>query len=147
MTSRTSRNRIRDEALPRSQQRHDQHQHQIFKIKPWITVVGRKNFYGSGSVDSAELASRAWTILATAERAGYNPLAYLTSYLDACATNAAKPPTGDHLARFLPWTASPTDQDTWQRPGAGHPTPGDDTTTTDATSTDDTPDDTAGPAP
>ena len=30
-------------------------------------VVGRKNYYGSGSVVSAELASRAWTITATAE--------------------------------------------------------------------------------
>jgi transposase len=116
-------------------------------------VVGRKNFYGSGSVDSAELASRAWTILATAQRAGYNPLAYLTSYLDACAANGATPPTGDDLARFLPWTAGPTDRDTWQCPGAGQPTTGDDTTTDEATTTDDTApeayasDDTAGPAP
>jgi transposase len=108
-------------------------------------VVGRKNFYGSGSVDSAELASRAWTILATAEQAGYNRLAYLTSYLDACATNDAKPPTGDGLARFLPWTADPSDHDTWRRPGAGRPadTP-DDTEASDDT---DDPDDTDGPAP
>jgi len=40
-------------------------------------VVGRKNFYGSGSKASAELAGRVWTITATAERAGLNPLAYL----------------------------------------------------------------------
>ena len=40
-------------------------------------VVGRKNFYGSGSKASAELAARVWTITATAERAGLNPLAYL----------------------------------------------------------------------
>jgi hypothetical protein len=33
-------------------------------------VVGRKNFYGSGSKASAELAARVWTITATAERAG-----------------------------------------------------------------------------
>jgi transposase len=110
-------------------------------------VVGRKNFYGSGSVDSAELASRAWTILATAEQAGYNPLAYLTSYLDACATNNAKPPTGDGLARFLPWTANPTDHDTWRRPGAGQPatTPDDTSGTPNDTTT--PPNDTAGPAP
>ena len=110
-------------------------------------MVGRKNFYGSGSVGSAELAGRAWSILATAEQAGYNPLAYLTSYLDACATNNAKPPTGDGLARFLPWTANPTDRDTWRRPGAGQPatTPDDTSGTSDDTTT--PPDDTAGPAP
>jgi hypothetical protein len=51
-------------------------------------MVGRKKLYGSGSVDSAEPVSRDWTILATARRAGYNPLAYLTSYLDACAARA-----------------------------------------------------------
>ena len=48
-------------------------------------VVGRKNFYGSGSKTSAELASRVWTITATTERAGLNPLVYLGAYLHACA--------------------------------------------------------------
>ena len=55
-------------------------------------VVGRKNFYGSGSKASAELAGRVWTITATAERAGLNPLAYLGAYLHACAQ------TGWHTA-------------------------------------------------
>jgi transposase len=104
-------------------------------------VVGRKNFYGSGSVDSARLASRAWTILATAQQARYNPLAYLTSYLDAAADNAT-PPQGADLARFLPWTANPTDTDTWSRPAAGQPA----TTTPDAAGTSGS-GDTAGPAP
>ncbi|MCA1704763.1 MAG: hypothetical protein LC808_16465, partial [Actinobacteria bacterium] len=40
---------------------------------------------GSGSVVSAQLASRVWTITATAERAGLNPLTYLKAYLDECA--------------------------------------------------------------
>ncbi|HVE73966.1 MAG TPA: transposase [Mycobacteriales bacterium] len=48
-------------------------------------IVGRKNFYGSGAVWAAELAGRAWTVTATAEKAGLNPLTYLTSYLEACA--------------------------------------------------------------
>ena len=48
-------------------------------------VVGRKNFYGSGSKTSAELASRVWTITATTECAGLNPLVYLGAYLHACA--------------------------------------------------------------
>jgi transposase len=55
-------------------------------------VVGRKNYYGSGSVVSAELASRVWTITATAGRAGLNPLTYLTAYLDECAQASGPPP-------------------------------------------------------
>lgn len=80
-------------------------------------VVGRKNYYGSGSEVSAELAAATWTITATAERAGINPLTYLTAYLDACAAAGGKPPTGDALTRFLPWAASDADLAAWRRPG------------------------------
>jgi len=84
-------------------------------------VVGRKNYYGSGSVVSAELAGAAWTITATAERAGLNPLAYLTSYLHACAQAGGNAPDGQALLRFLPWAASDTDLAAWQRPGRTRP--------------------------
>ena len=86
-------------------------------------VVGRKNFYGSGSKTSAELASRVWTITATTERAGLNPLVYLGAYLHACAQAGGKPPTGAALDRFLPWAINPDDRAAWAR----HP----DTTGTD----------------
>ncbi len=66
-------------------------------------VVGRKNYYGSGSVWAAELAGRVWTVCATVERAGCNPLAYLCAYLDACARAGGRPPSGTALARFFPW--------------------------------------------
>jgi transposase len=78
-------------------------------------VVGRKNFYGSGSKTSAELASRVWTITATAERAGLNPLAYLGAYLHACAQAGGTPPTGAALDRFLPWAINPDDRAAWAR--------------------------------
>ena len=78
-------------------------------------VVGRKNFYGSGSTTSAELASRVWTITATTERAGLNPLAYLGAYLHACAEAGGTPPTGAALDRFLPWTLNPDDRAAWNR--------------------------------
>ena len=78
-------------------------------------VVGRKNYYGSGSVVSARLASRVFTIAATAERAGLNPLAYLTAYLDECARAGARAPTGAALTRFLPWAASTEDLTDWAR--------------------------------
>lgn len=85
-------------------------------------VVGRKNYYGSGSVWAAELASRVWTIAATADRAGYNPLTYLTGYLEACAAAGGKPPEDGALARFLPWAADPADPAPW-RGTPGGPAP------------------------
>lgn len=84
-------------------------------------VVGRKNYYGSGSVVSAELASRAWTITATAERAGLNPLAYLRDYLDSCARAGGVAPAGPALTRFLPWAASTDDLTVWARNPRPHP--------------------------
>lgn len=72
-------------------------------------VVGRKNYYGSHATWSADLAARVWTITATAERNHREPLAYLTEYLQACATTAGKAPQGQALQRFLPWdSGTPT---------------------------------------
>ncbi len=96
-------------------------------------VIGRKNYYGSGSVVSAELASRAWTITATAQRAGLNPLTYLTAYLDECARAGGTTPTGQALTRFLPWTAGTDDLTAW----AHDPRPSPDTTRNNARPTDD----------
>ncbi|MGH8883866.1 MAG: IS66 family transposase [Egibacteraceae bacterium] len=70
-------------------------------------VVGRKNCYGSGAVWAAELAGRVWTVTATAARNGLNPLAYLTDYLNACATAGGRAPEGAALQAFLPWAAAP----------------------------------------
>ncbi len=101
-------------------------------------VVGRKNYYGSGSVVSAQLASRAWTITATAERAGLNPLAYLRAYLDECAQAGGSAPTGAALTRFLPWAMNTQDRTAW----AADPRPQPDTSEPDTQ-----PDPRAGPAP
>ena len=86
-------------------------------------VVGRKNYYGSGSVISAQLAGRAWTITATAERAGLNPLAYLHAYLDECARAEGSAPTGAALTRFLPWAVSTQDRTAWAADPRPNPTP------------------------
>ena len=79
-------------------------------------VVTRKNAYGSRTEDAARLAARIWTITATAEMAGLNPITYLTAYLDACGRTGGKPPTGPDLERFLPWTATPDDLHAWAQP-------------------------------
>jgi len=79
-------------------------------------VVTRKNAYGSRTEDAARLAARVWTITATAEMAGLNPITYLTAYLDACGRAGGKPPAGPDLQRFLPWTATRDDLDAWAQP-------------------------------
>jgi transposase len=71
-------------------------------------VVGRKNYYGSHAEWSAHLAARVWTITATAERHGLEPLTHLTDYLTACAQNGGKPLDGKDLDRFLPWLPGST---------------------------------------
>ncbi len=98
-------------------------------------VVGRKNYYGSGSETSAALAGHAWTITATATRHGLNPLTYLNAYLDECARAGAAAPTGQALARFLPWALTDADRAAWTaepRPVAEpDPTTGHTTTSAD----------------
>ena len=79
-------------------------------------VVGRKNFRFFGSIWSAHLAEMLWSILASAERNGLNPLTYLIAYLQACADNGGRPPEGAVLQRFLPWAASAEDRATWSAP-------------------------------
>jgi len=74
-------------------------------------VVGRKNFYGSGSQWSANLAADCWTILATCEMAGWDRQRYLLDYLEACSQAGGTAPPD--LDRFLPWQASQQDRDRW----------------------------------
>jgi transposase len=79
-----------------------------------IPVVGRKNFYGSGSAWSGDLAAMMFSILATAKSNGLNPLTYLQAYLQACAQAGGNVP--DTLERFLPWKVSDEDRNAWQNP-------------------------------
>ena len=64
-------------------------------------VVGRKNFYGSGSEGSAELAATMYSVLATMRLWGLNARTWLSQYLQACADNGNQPP--EDLNAFLPW--------------------------------------------
>jgi len=70
-------------------------------------VVGRKNYYGSNAEWAAHLAARVWTITATAERNGLEPLAYLTEILTTCGTLRGEPLQGQALERLLPWHHDP----------------------------------------
>ena len=65
-------------------------------------VIGRKNFYGSGSHWSAELAAMMFSILMTLRHWTINPHTWLSAYLQACAEHGNQAPPD--LSAFLPWT-------------------------------------------
>ena len=67
-------------------------------------VTGRKNYYGSGRVWSAQLAAVMFTVLQTVLLWGLNPRHWLQAFLQACADHGGHPPPD--LSEFLPWTMS-----------------------------------------
>ena len=86
----------------------------VFVDSPWVAmdnntaerdirgpVVGRKNFYGSGSEASAELAATMYSVFATMKLWGLNARTWLGAYLQACADNGNQPP--ENINAFLPW--------------------------------------------
>ena len=86
----------------------------VFVGSPWVPmdnntaerdirlpVVGRKNFYGSGSLGSAELAAMMYSTLATMKLWGLNARTWLGAYLQACTDNGNQPPLDINV--FLPW--------------------------------------------
>ncbi len=72
-------------------------------------VVGRKNYYGSGSQWSAELAANMFSLNATLSLNKINLEGFLTEYLEACAANGGNPPPD--AAKFLPWHRKPPPPD------------------------------------
>jgi transposase len=68
-------------------------------------VVGRKNYYGSGSIWSAQFAASMFTVLLTLDQVwGINARLWMTEFLQACAVGRGAPPD---LSRFLPWAMTP----------------------------------------
>ena len=57
------------------------------------SVTGRKNYYGSGSLWSAQLAATLFSILQTLALWGLNPRTWLTFYLNACAEAGGQAPS------------------------------------------------------
>ena len=68
-------------------------------------VVGRKNYYGSGSVWSAHLAAMMFSVIQTVLLWGLNPHHWLSAFLQACAEHGGQSPTD--LSAFLPWQMTP----------------------------------------
>ena len=89
----------------------------VFIEHPWLdldnnaaeralrpAVVGRKNFYGSGSEWSAALAADMLGLLMTARRWKLHVRRWLHEYLQACADAGGRAP--EDLAPFVPWCMS-----------------------------------------
>ena len=86
----------------------------VFVQHPWVPmdnnaaerairtpVIGRKNFYGSSSQWSGQLAVAMYSLLMTAKLWRLNPRTWLTAYLQACAEHAGQAPSD--VSAFLPW--------------------------------------------
>ena len=65
-------------------------------------VVARKNFYGSGSEWSGQLAAMMFSLLMTMKCWRINPRTWLSEYLHACAAAGNRAPAD--FNSFLPWT-------------------------------------------
>lgn len=82
-------------------------------------VVGRKNFYGSGSQWSGHLAATLFSVLMTMRRWQINPRTWLSAYLQACAEQANGPPPD--WSAFVPWTMDAARLSAMRAPACGAP--------------------------
>jgi transposase len=64
-------------------------------------VTGRKGYYGSGSIWSAELAAAMFTLIQTLKVWKLNPFTWLYHYFEYCLHNNNEAPKD--LSLFLPW--------------------------------------------
>jgi transposase len=75
-------------------------------------VIGRKNYYGSGSLWSGRLSAMLFTIFQTLLLNQLDPQKFLTAYFEACAQNAGRPPQS--VETFLPWKLSEEQKTAWR---------------------------------
>jgi len=74
-------------------------------------VVGRKNYYGSGSEWSGRLAAMMFSLFQTLYLWGLNPRLWLTAYLEACAKAGGR--AVEDVDRFMPWNLSLEQKRAW----------------------------------
>jgi transposase len=77
-------------------------------------VVGRKNYYGSGSVWSAHFAAIMFSVLQTLLLWGLNPHHWLSAFLQACADHGGQSPAD--LSSFVPWQMTAERREELSRP-------------------------------
>jgi transposase len=77
-------------------------------------AMGRKNYYGSGSQWSAELAAMMFSLFQTLLLWKLNPHHWLYHYLNTCAENGGKAPTD--LTPFIPWKMDDQQKQAFTKP-------------------------------
>ena len=108
----------------------------VFVEHPWLdldnnaaeralrpAVVGRKNYYGSGSQWSGQLAATVLSVLGSMRLWGVNPRTWLQAYLQACARAGGKPP--DDIDGFIPWRMTPSQLAAMRQAAVSAATPND----------------------
>ena len=74
-------------------------------------VVGRKNYYGSGTEWSARFTAMLFSIFETLKLWNLNPVEWLSGYFSACAANGGQAP--DDITAHLPWNIKERTEKTW----------------------------------
>ena len=77
-------------------------------------ALGRKNYYGSGSLWSGQFSAHAFTIIQTLRQNGLDPQRWFFAYFKACAENNGRAP--ESIDPWLPWNLSPEQKTTWHLP-------------------------------
>ncbi|MGB2985054.1 MAG: IS66 family transposase [Phycisphaerae bacterium] len=77
-------------------------------------AVGRKNYYGSGSVWSGALTAICFTIFQTLLKNSLDPKKWFSAYFEACAENGGRVP--ENLDEFMPWNLSEQQKEAWRCP-------------------------------
>lgn len=77
-------------------------------------VVGRKNYYGNGSIWSGMLTAMLFTLFQTLLKNDIDPKKFLSDYFQACAENGGKVP--DDVNEYLPWNLSGERKAAWRKP-------------------------------
>lgn len=89
----------------------------VFVAHPWVpmdnneaerilrnSVVGRKNYYGSGAIWSGHFAAMMFSIFQTLLLWDINPRLWLSEYFEDCAKRGGRPPPD--VSKYLPWNLS-----------------------------------------
>ena len=78
------------------------------------SVVGRKNYYGSGAIWSAELAAALFTLFGTLKLWKLNIHTWMLGYFYECALLGGKPP--ENIQKYLPWNMAEKQKQLFSEP-------------------------------
>lgn len=78
------------------------------------SVVGRKNYFGSGSIWSAELAAALFSLFKTLQLWNIHVHTWLLAYFHECALIGGRP--SEDITKFLPWKMSEKQREILSKP-------------------------------